>query len=69
MARKYAARQPWMAQILERKPAKIATVALANKAARIAWAVKTRKKSSTLQQPRDRRPAHPLIARDRMAKE
>lgn len=43
MARKNAARQPWMAQLLERKPAKIATVALANKTARIAWAVMARK--------------------------
>ena len=43
MTRKNAARQPWLAQLLERKPAKIATVALANKTARIAWAVMTRK--------------------------
>ena len=42
MARKNAARQLWMAQLLERKPAKIATVALANKTARIAWAVMSR---------------------------
>ena len=41
-ARKNAARQPWLAQLLERKPAKIATVALANKTARIAWAVMSR---------------------------
>lgn len=43
MARKDAARYPWMAQFLERKPVKIATVALANKTARIAWAVMARK--------------------------
>jgi len=43
MTRKNAERQPWMAQLLERKPAKIATVALANKTARIAWAVMSRK--------------------------
>lgn len=43
MARKDAARQPWVAQLLERKPVKIATVGLANKTARIAWAVMTRK--------------------------
>ena len=43
MARKDAARQPWLAQLLERKPVKIATVGLANKTARIAWAVMTRK--------------------------
>nr|WP_084250315.1 IS110 family transposase [Sphingomonas mali] len=43
MARKDASRQPWVAQLLERKPVKIATVGLANKTARIAWAVMTRK--------------------------
>tara|TARA_R110000868_G_scaffold346216_4_gene607252 strand:+ start:7082 stop:7237 length:156 start_codon:yes stop_codon:yes gene_type:complete len=43
MTRKNADRQPWMAQLLERKPAKIASVALANKIARIAWAVMSRK--------------------------
>jgi transposase len=43
MTRKHPARQPWMAGLLERKPTKIATVALANKTARIAWAVMTRK--------------------------
>ena len=43
MTRKNPARQPWMAGLLERKPAKIATVALANKTALIAWVVMTRK--------------------------
>ena len=43
MTRKNADRQPWLAQLLESKPAKIATVALANKTARIAWAVMSRK--------------------------
>lgn len=43
MARKDPSRQPWLAQLLERKPVKIATVGLANKTARIAWAVMTRK--------------------------
>lgn len=43
MTRKNPARQPWMTGLLERKPTKIATVALANKTARIAWAVMTRK--------------------------
>jgi transposase len=42
MVRKDAVRQPWIAQLLERKPTKIATVALANKTARIAWAVMAR---------------------------
>jgi transposase len=39
MARKDARRHPWLSRLLERKPAKIATVGLANKTARIAWAV------------------------------
>lgn len=43
MARKDPSRQPWLARLLDRKPAKIATVGLANKTARIAWAVMTRK--------------------------
>lgn len=43
MTRKNAERQPWMAQLLERKPTKIETVALTNKTARIAWAVMSRK--------------------------
>jgi transposase len=43
MTRKNADRQTWMAQLLGRKPAKIATVALANKTAHIAWAVMSRK--------------------------
>ena len=43
IARKDAARQPWVAQLLDRKPVKIATVGLANKTARIAWAVMARK--------------------------
>jgi transposase len=32
----------WLRNILERRPARLATVALANKMARIAWAVMTR---------------------------
>ena len=28
---------PWLAELLKRKPAKLAAVALANKTARIAW--------------------------------
>ncbi|HJO64877.1 MAG TPA: IS110 family transposase [Sphingomonas sanguinis] len=43
MARKDASRKPWLARLLERKPVKIATVGLANKTARIAWAVMARK--------------------------
>ena len=33
----------WLRGILERRPARLATVALANKMARIAWALMTRK--------------------------
>lgn len=43
MARKAAQRQPWAAKLAERKPAKVASVALANKTARVAWAVLSRK--------------------------
>jgi transposase len=42
LVRKDVRRHAWMAQLLERKPAKIASVALANKTARIAWAVMVR---------------------------
>lgn len=42
IARKDASRQPWLAQLLTRKPVKIATIAFANKTARIAWAVMAR---------------------------
>ena len=41
--RKNPSRQPWLAQLLERKPVKITTVGLANETARIVWAVMTRK--------------------------
>ena len=34
---------PWLTKLLARKPAKVAAVALANKMARIAWAVLTKK--------------------------
>ena len=33
---------PWLASLLERKPTRLATVAMANKTARIIWAVLTR---------------------------
>ncbi|HYH21870.1 MAG TPA: IS110 family transposase [Azospirillum sp.] len=41
-ARQDNAARCWAAKLLERKPAKLAAVALANKTARIAWAVLTR---------------------------
>jgi transposase len=39
---KHARNDPWQAKLLESKPRKLAAVALANKMARIAWAVMTR---------------------------
>jgi transposase len=39
---KYARTDPWRAKLLDGKPKKLAAVALANKMARIAWAVMTR---------------------------
>ncbi|BAI74863.1 transposase (plasmid) [Azospirillum sp. B510] len=42
LARRDNAARCWAAKLLERKPAKLAAVALANKTARIAWAVLTR---------------------------
>ena len=42
MTRKNAKGDGWLVRLLERKPAKIAAVALANKTARIAWAIMTR---------------------------
>ncbi len=40
--RRHPETHPWAAKLLQRKPAKLVAVALANKAARIAWAVMTR---------------------------
>jgi len=44
-ARAHPDKYPWLTQLLERKPAKVAAVALANKMARIAWAVLSKKES------------------------
>ncbi len=41
-ARAHPEKHPWLMQLLARRPAKVAMVALANKMARIAWAVLTR---------------------------
>ena len=41
--RKDAARQKWLAALLERKAPKVAAIAMANKTARIAWALMTRR--------------------------
>jgi transposase len=40
--RKDRERNPWVAGLLERKPARLVSVALANKTARVAWAVLAR---------------------------
>ena len=41
-ARTHPEKHPWLIQLLARRPAKVAIVALANKMARIAWAVLSR---------------------------
>ena len=41
-ARSHPDKHPWLMQLLARRPAKVAIVALANKMARIAWAVLSR---------------------------
>lgn len=42
-ARAHPEKYPWVAQLLARKPAKVVALALANKMARIAWAVLVKK--------------------------
>jgi transposase len=44
-ARAHPEKYPWLTQLLARKPPKVAAVALANKMARIAWAVLTKKET------------------------
>ena len=44
-ARQDNASKRWSARLLERKPARLVSVALANKTARIAWAVLARNQS------------------------
>ena len=41
-ARRHPQKYPWIARLLARKPAKVVAIAVANKTARIAWAVMTR---------------------------
>lgn len=36
------AHRPWLASLLERRPTKVAAVALANKIARMAWVIMAR---------------------------
>jgi transposase len=40
-AERYGTRRPWLVQLMQRRPAKVAAVALANKLARIIWALMT----------------------------
>jgi len=40
-AERHGTRRPWLVQLLAKRPTKVATVALANKIARIAWAIMT----------------------------
>jgi transposase len=47
LARQDNASKSWAARLLERKPARLVSVALANKTARIAWAVLARNQSYT----------------------
>lgn len=42
---KRARQDPWLVKLLEKKPRKVAAVALANKMARIGWAIMTRQQS------------------------
>lgn len=44
-AERNGTRRPWLVQLLAKRPTKVATVALANKIARIAWAIMTRGES------------------------
>jgi len=41
-ARRHGTRRLWLAPIIERRPIKVAAVALANKIARMAWAMMVR---------------------------
>jgi len=52
-ARAHPEKYPWVTQLLARKPPKVVAVAIANKTARIAWAVLTKKESYR---------AHPITA-------
>jgi transposase len=41
-ARRHPEKHPWIARLLARKPAKVVAIAVANKTARIAWAIMTK---------------------------
>jgi len=50
-AERHGTRRPWLVQLLAKRPTKVATVALANKIARIAWAIMTSGESYREPQP------------------
>jgi transposase len=50
-ARAHPEKYPWLTQLLARKPAKVAAVAVANKMARLAWAALMTKKEIYRAQP------------------
>ena len=41
-ARQHGTKRPWLARLMDRRPIKVAAVALANKIARMAWAMMVR---------------------------
>ena len=55
--RRHPEADPWAAKLLPRKPAKLVAVAMANKAARVAWAVMTRGEVYRAPQPSTRQMA------------
>ncbi len=44
-------RHPWLVTLMERRPVKVAAIALANKIARIAWALMARNESYRIPLP------------------
>jgi transposase len=42
-ARQHGTKRPWLARLMDRRPIKVAAVALANKIARMAWAMMVRR--------------------------
>jgi hypothetical protein len=67
-ARAHPEKYPWVTQLLARKPAKVAAVALANKTARIAWAVLTKKEVYRVR-PIAATPAYVRLKRKRLGDE